>query len=48
MALLALGSGDNTASLIDPRTGERVRHLQGLHTKGILCAAFSPDGGGLV
>jgi hypothetical protein len=42
--LLALASGDQTASLLDARTGERRLHLKGLHTDYINSVAFSPDG----
>ena len=30
--------------MVDVRTGERVRHLRGLHTSNICSVAFSADG----
>ena len=42
--LLALGSDDKTASIVDARTGERRHHLRGLHTKTILGVAFPSAG----
>ena len=39
---LALGSRDGTASIVDPTTGERLLHLQGLDTRYILSVAWSP------
>jgi hypothetical protein len=44
VAVLALGSGDGTASLVSARTGERTHHLQGLHTNAISSVALSADG----
>jgi WD40 repeat protein len=41
--LLATASGDSTARLWDPATGEQLRTLTG-HDGGVLGVAFSPDG----
>jgi WD40 repeat protein len=41
--LLATASGDNTARLWDPVTGECVRTLTG-HPEPVFAVAFSPDG----
>jgi WD40 repeat protein len=41
---LALGSADNTASVLDARTGARRLHLEGLHSDDISSVAWSPDG----
>eukprot|EP01047_Picozoa_sp_COSAG01_P104008 COSAG01_NODE_33393_length_565_cov_0.379828_1_plen_143_part_10 len=43
-AVLALGSDDTTASLVNARTGERTHHLRGLHTSAISSVALSADG----
>jgi WD40 repeat protein len=43
-AVLALGSDDTTASLVNARTGERTHHLGGLHTSSISSVALSADG----
>ena len=39
---LALASGDNSASIIDARTGERTHHIKGMHTS-ISSVAWSPN-----
>ena len=41
--LLATASGDKTARLWDPATGECLRTLTG-HTGAVWGVAFSPDG----
>ena len=42
-ALLATGSSDRTAALVDAASGE-VRHRLTHHTASVVCLAFSPDG----
>jgi WD40 repeat protein len=42
VAELALGSADNTASVLDTRTGARRFHLTGLHSGSIYSVAWSP------
>lgn len=41
--LLAIGSWDDTISLVEAATGQKLRTLQG-HVDAVDCAAFSPDG----
>ena len=41
--LLLVASDDCTASVVRAESGERVRHLDALHSEEIKCAAFSAD-----
>ena len=44
---LAIGSEDMSASVMDVwlvQTGERLHHLERLHSKGVCSVEFSPDG----
>ncbi|WP_420117776.1 WD40 repeat domain-containing protein, partial [Micromonospora sp.] len=42
--LLAIGSGNKTVRLWDPRTGDPVGAPLAAHTEAVSAVAFSPDG----